>query len=150
MTTIERSAYGTFTDVLTTELNSLATNSTALTASIDNTSNHFIYVDLELEVTFGTAPVLNAGINIYLLSSVDGTNYADGSAGAPGTIPDPNLLVWTFLCRAVTTAQRKTTKPPGIEVPPGLYKLLLENKAGQTTAASANVLAYRGHELASA
>jgi hypothetical protein len=148
MVTIERSAYGTHTDVLTTELNSLANNSTAITAAIDNTSNHFIYIDVELEVTFGSAPTLNAGLNLYVVPSQDGTNYADGSAGTPGTIPAPHCLRGVFLVRAVTSAQRIILER--IEVPPGLYKLLLENKAGQTTAASGNVLAYRGHELSSA
>jgi len=53
-----------------------------------------------------------------------------------------------FLCRAVTTLQRIPLEQ--VEVPPGLYKILIRNMAGQTMAASGNVLAYRGHEMATA
>jgi hypothetical protein len=148
MATIERSAYGTHTDALTTGLNSLANGSTALSAAIDNSSDHFIYIDCELEVTFGTAPALNSPVELYVLPSQDGTNYADGSAGAPGTVPAPHCLRGVFLVRNVTSAQRVILER--IEVPPGLYKLLVRNMAGQSMAASGNVLAYRGHELSSA
>jgi hypothetical protein len=148
MTTIERSALGSATNALTTELNSLANGNTALSAAIDNSSVHALYHDLELVVTFGTAPAENTYVEVYLLPSIDGTNYDDGTAGTPGTVPRAENLVWAALLRNVTSAQRRVKKL--VEVPAGNFKYLVRNQAGQSMAASGNTLKYAAHELSSA
>lgn len=145
MATIELSAYGTIATALSTELNSLASGSSAITAALDNGTDKSIWDDLELVVTFGTAPALNAPVEVYLVPSVDGTNYVDGSSTV---LPSPNLLVGTFLVRAVTTAQRVAIRK--IELPPGLFKYLVRNQAGQAMAASGNTLKRRPYEMSSA
>lgn len=145
MATIELSAYGTIATALSTGLDSLANGSSAITAALDNGTDRSIWDDLELVVTFGTAPALNAPVEVYLVPSVDGTNYADGSATV---LPSPNLLVGTFLVRAVTTAQRVAIRK--IELPPGLFKYLVRNQAGQAMAASGNTLKRRPYEMSSA
>lgn len=145
MATIELSAYGTIATALSTELNSLASGSSAITAALDNGTDKSIWDDLELVVTFGTAPALNAPVEVYLVPSVDGTNYGDGSSTV---LPSPNLLVGTFLVRAVTTAQRVAIRK--VELPPGLFKYLVRNQAGQAFAASGNTLKRRPYEMSSA
>jgi hypothetical protein len=77
---------------LTTELNALANGSySAASAAIDNTSNLDLFDDLELTVTYGTNPTANAPVEIYLIPSTDGTNYADS------THPGPQSLRRLFL-----------------------------------------------------
>lgn len=145
MATIERSAYGTIGTALATELNSLAsgTNSAA-SAAIDNSASHAIYHDLELVCTFGTAPAANSAVEVYIVPSVDDTNYADGGGSVT---PAGNLLAGVFFVRAVTTAQRVALR--GVEVPPGSFKYVLRNTSGQAMAATSNTLRYRPHELLS-
>lgn len=147
MATIERSGYtATAVTSLSTDLNSLANNTnSAASAAHDNATEKALWHDLELVVTFGTAPAANSPVEVYLIPSVDGTNYADGG----GTVtPAPNLLVGVFYVRAVTTAQRVVIER--VEVPPGLFKYVIRNVSGQATAATGNTLKYRPHEMSSA
>ena len=148
--TIERSSYGSIATALSTGLDSLANGSTALSAAIDNSSDHAIWHDVELVVTYGTAPVENTYVELYVLPTLAATDteYADGTAGAPGVVPRATLLAGVFLLRNVTTAQRHILQR--VEVPPGRMKYLVRNMAGQAMAASGNTLKYRPHELASA
>lgn len=139
MSTIKHKAYATIASALTTELNSLATaTSSSASAAIDNTTNLELLMDLELVVTYGTNPTAGTTVDVYMVQSVDGTNYADA-------IFTNAQLVAGFPLQAVTTAQRIAVKD--VPVPPGLFKLFARNNAGQTTAASANTLKYRTHSL---
>lgn len=121
--------------ILTTELNSLANGSRVITAAIDNTSALDLWDDLELLVTFGVAPTAGLVCVLYMLISVDGTNYADGDASIA---PPLTALVGSFPPRAVTSAQRIAVR--GIQLPPLKFKYVLANSAGQTMAASGNIL----------
>lgn len=126
------------TSILTTELNSLANAAYSnASAAIDNTVQLCFWMDLELQVTYGTGPTVNLPVEIYLLPSLDGTNYPDGGgAVAPAT----NLYVGSFILAAVTTAQRLAVT--GIPVPPSKFKLVARNGADQTMAASGNIVRY--------
>lgn len=124
---------------LTTELNSITTASYSNASSaIDNSSTLYPYMDLELYVTYGTNPSTGGYVAAYLLPSVDGTNYPDGSSSVT---PAAELIVASFSLRATTSAQRLAAT--GIPVPSGLFKLMIGNFAGQTMAASGNTLKYR-------
>lgn len=146
MATIESSGYtAAAVTALTTELDGLANNTnSAASAAFDNATEKAIWHDLELAVTFGTAPADNSPVELYLLPSVDGTNYPDGG----GTVtPRPNLLAGVFFMRNITTAQRHVVQR--IEVPPGLFKYVLRNASGQAFSASGHTLKYRPHEMQS-
>lgn len=121
---------------LTTELNSLATNTrTAAGPAIDNSSNLDVYGWLEFLGTWGTNPSANAYIVIYMMPSADGTNYADGS----NTVnPGADAAIATIPILASTSAQRKIVGP--IMLPPGKLKFIVESQTGQTLAASGNTL----------
>src|SRR5512135_1438580 len=72
---------------LTTGLDSLGDGNTALSTAVDNLTDLYEYIDLELYLASfatGAAPY----VSVWVLYSVDGTNYEDGSAGTPGTVPD--------------------------------------------------------------
>lgn len=141
MATTEKYLLGSVGTLLSTELNSLANNALALSAAYDNTQGQtgdgYTLCDLELSVTYGTAPSANTAVAIWFLTSQDGTNYEDGSASVtPSRVADVTIPL-----RAVTTAQliiRRTW------LPWGKFKVLLKNDGtGQAMAASGNTLKIR-------
>lgn len=141
MATVEKWLLGTQTSLLTTGLNSLANNARAISAAFDNTigqtGDGYTLCDVELVVTYGTAPTANTGCSVWFLGSQDGTNYEDGDASTtPARAPDV-----VFPLRAVTTAQRIIRR---VWLPWGLMKVLLINDGtGQAMAASGNTLKVR-------
>lgn len=141
MAVTEKYLLGSVTSLLTTGLNSLANNALAVSAAYDNTQgaagDGYTLCDLELVVTYGTAPAANTGCSVWFLASQDGTNYEDGDASTtPARNPDVVLPV-----RAVTTAQRVIRRA---WLPWGLSKALLKNDGtGQAMAASGNTLKIR-------
>jgi hypothetical protein len=135
-------AVGTQRNVLTTELNSLANNALVLGSAIDISTGASdlgkLYADIELLVTFSAAPTANTSILVWILRTLDGTNYEDGST----SVQPLRLFDASFPLRATTAAQRITKR---IQLPPGNnFKFLLKNDAsGQAFAASGNILSIR-------
>lgn len=135
---------GSQASLLTTELNSLTNNSAALSAAYNNTQgggsgDGYVLADLELSVTYGTAPTANTVCSVWFLQTQDGTNYEDGSNTGPiipGRMPDV-----VFPLRNVNTAQRIIRT---VTIPQGNFKVLLRNDGtGQSMAASGNTLKIR-------
>lgn len=132
--------------VLGTELNSLANNTKCTAGSaIDNSSSGSnpqldTFADFECNVTFGTNPTANSLLDLYLIPSLDGTNYADIA-----TVPSSIYYACSFPVQANTSAQLIVAQ--GVRLPPGKFKAVLYNNAtGQTLAASGNTIemfAYR-------
>jgi len=125
---------GTIVTLMSTELNSLANNTTAAASGdFDNSTNLNPWGLFELVCEYGVAPTANTVIGLWLISKIDGTNYEDYSAIEPARSPDV-----MFRVRAVTTAQRITVRGmlrPGLQLP------VARNLAtGQTLAASGNTI----------
>jgi hypothetical protein len=129
---------GSITTLLSTELNSLATNGLKVPASSGTYSagGGYLLAELELVVTFGAAPTANTGVSVWFIRAVDATpNYEDGydAAVTPGRAADV-----VFPLRAVTTAQRIIRR---IVIPPGTWIPLLKNDGtNQSFAATGNTL----------
>jgi len=143
---VKWSALGTFTtaiagaDVAPT-LKNLANNGQKLGNEIDNaTSARNMYADFDLLCKFQAAPSAGGYVALYLMQSVDGTNYADGS---DSVTPPATALVGTFPVRAVTDAQRVALRH--VLLPATKFKPLVINKSGQamTNVDDENVLSYR-------
>jgi hypothetical protein len=136
MTILQLKAYTGVQPVMTTELNALgATTGKAISAAMDNSTNLDIWADFELSVTFASAPVLNTIVELYLLPSIDGATYPDGSASV---LPAPSLYAAGFPVRAVSTAQVIVAR--GVPLPPGLFKMLVQNTTAQAFPASGSTL----------
>lgn len=73
----------------------------------DNSANLYEWGEFEFAGTFGTAPTANTTIDLYLVPSADGANYADGGGAVA---PDIGDYACSFQVRAVTTAQRRVRK----------------------------------------
>jgi hypothetical protein len=136
MATIQLGNYAGTITAMSTELNSLgATSGKAISSAQDNSATLALFDDVELNVTFGSAPTAGTVVELYLVTSIDGTNYADGSSSV---LPQSSLYVGGFAVRAVTSAQRMHIR--GVALPPGLFKYLLQNTTNQAFPASGSTL----------
>lgn len=140
---VEKYKLGTIATLLSTELNSLANNTNAISTTAYNNvqggggGDGFVECEVELTVNFSVAPSANSGFSVWFLASPDGTNYEDGGASVtPSRLP--NVV---FPLRAVTGVQRITRRT---FAPAGIFHTLQRNNAtGQTIAASGNTLKLR-------
>jgi len=86
-------------NVLTTELNSLGDgNTTALSSEIDNTSNKYMLADFQLDLASVTISSTSAYCTLFVIPTVDGTNYPDWGSSTYGNY-DAAYAVGTFLFR---------------------------------------------------
>lgn len=129
MPTTEKYLLGSQSTVLSTSA-TLANNALVASSAYDNTQGQtgdgYAECDLELAVTFGTAPTAGTAASIWFLRSQDGTNYEDGSSSVtPARSPDLVIPV-----NASTSAQRIIRSAV---LPPGKITVLLKNDGtGQT------------------
>jgi hypothetical protein len=138
---------GTWTQLLSTELNALANNAGGLqvvgtNAAFDNTTGLWFWGDFEAIFTFGTAPTAGANLDLYLLPLCsDGTTYADGAGGTTPTTVAAHYKL-SFPVRAVTTAQRVVVTD--VPIPGGQFLVLLvNNTTGQALAATGHTVKMR-------
>lgn len=144
--TIQLGPYRGLSSVMTTGLNALAaTTGKAISSAIDNTANLDVFDDLELSVTFASAPIVGSVVEVYLLPSIDGgTTYPDGSASVT---PQSALFAGGFAVRAVTTAQVMLVR--GVALPPGFFKYLIQNTTNQAFPATGSTLERNPYQLQS-
>lgn len=122
------------TTLLSTGLNSLTNGSRAVSGADNNDTDLALYGDFECN--FGSAAFgSGAFVSLYILESVDGTNYEDGDAS---TTPASSALLCNIMFRNATAAQIHAVR--GIPLPPTKFKILLINNTGVTLASSGNTL----------
>lgn len=125
--------------LLSTEMNSLGNGSNKITTTAhDNTgaNNRYMYADFEFYIAEqASARSAGAFVALYILPSVDGTNFAYG-----GDSLDPASDKWraNFQFDAVVTARYGTIE--GILLPNAKFHVLVMNETGQAFAASGNTL----------
>ena len=106
-------------------------------AEIDNGTNLDDTMDLEVIINCATAPTANTVLSLYVLYSLDGTNYEDGAAGQqPVGVP-----LTAIPARNVTGAQRVSVR--GAVISPLKFKLLAWNALGQTSTTTVTAKTYR-------
>ena len=132
---------GSDSTVASTSLNSLANDAKDESAEIDNSTDLYLFDDVEWHNgTFGGAPSAGAVIELYCVSiELDGTGYEDGE---DGTVDPPSAnLVGVFNIRASTAAQTHMLRQ--VPIPNNKYKYVVWNKTGQALNASGNTLRRR-------
>lgn len=120
------------TSLMTTELNSLgsAAFASALTA-YDNTTGAY-WGDFEW-FSNQTGNFSGGGtIDLYLLESVDGTNFANTGG------PPPNAYAGSFVVQAESSSARYALR--GVSLPPSKFRAYVKNAGGIGLSASANTL----------
>jgi len=130
---------------LSTELNSLLNGANKLGAEVDNSTNLYMFEDLEIYIaTLDLSAATNPHIKIYLLISQDGTNYPDGSDSID---PVETNAVYSAALRKANSAHRAIIR--GVVLPPGKFKYLIQNQAGADLPASGNTLKRRSYNTQS-
>ena len=106
-------------------------------SAIDNATNLDDTMDLQVTINCTSAPVANTVLYVYLLFSIDGTNYEDGSTSMqPVKVP-----IASIPARAVTGAQ--VVSVSGIPIPPQPFKIAVWNALGQTSTTTVLADTYR-------
>ena len=142
MALITWSDLSTLTTYLDTELNALANGANKIGAEIDNTVDKETNMLLELYLGLqGGARDSGAYLPVYIVKSVDGTNY---EFGGDALDPPAASLIGVFTLDAAATARYVGLEIP---IPPCKFKILVINETGQALAGTLNTLKYRTYTL---
>jgi len=127
----------------TTSLNSLANAAySTVESAFDNTANSDQFACFEFICTSTVTVGAAAYVQIYLVQSVDGTNYEDApSSSNPGT----HMLYATINLNNSTALKRAIS--PWVRIPPGKFKTVVYNAAGVALPATGNsVIVYTDND----
>jgi hypothetical protein len=135
---------------LSTELNSLADGSVCALSSVGGSSGEFdngtdlaIFADVQIDLASLTISSTSAFVAVYVIPTVDGTNYPDWSSGAVGNYHQQYLAGIAFVKNvSATTARANLT---GVAMPPGKYKVAVRNGLGAAFASSGNTVKFRAY-----
>lgn len=126
---LEQAAVTLHTAGGTTANNVQQAASTVLNCTAGGNAAEMFFADFELNTGFGSAPAVGAVINLYLIPSIDGTNYADYDA-TNHNMP-PACFVGAFIVNKAATASQRM---PITNVPlrPLKYTVVVDNQSAQT------------------
>lgn len=140
MTSLGKWTSTTLTTVMSTELNTLSSATTATTVGntgpFDNTGNLNIYADIEINLA-SFSPAAGAYVALYILEAVDGTDYPGQSASDLRLTATQQLCVIPIGITA-STAQRVVIR--NIEIPPTKFNFVFDNQTGASLASSGNTV----------
>lgn len=130
-------AYDTLQSYLSSELTGVANNANKLGAAIDFTTagwDRKVYLDIELYLpSTDLSGETNPAINLWMIGTLDGTNFEDGSDTINPAKP-PNMII---SLRAVNGVQRVVQR--FLLTTPNKGKILIENRTGATILAGATL-----------
>lgn len=154
MTDVTHSGYKAAAQTaLSTELNSLANDTwSVLSSEIDNSVTKYMFADIEVNLAAPGAAATGAdsAINVYLVPSLDDTNFPtyQASGSAPEQENEQYFVGAVTLTGAASTACRGVIR--GVELPAGKFKLGVRNLANDALNASGNTVKWRPWQYASA
>ena len=111
-----------------------------LGSAIDNRTNLDQFCTIEVLANFSVAPTANKIISVYVLYSVDGVNFEDGST----TVDPTKSPVGVLVTRNVIGNQRVVIH--GVPLDPHQFKVLVVNDADQTATVTVSLYTTR-HEV---
>lgn len=125
MATVTWTSYGTWTTALSTEMDSLAVDATAISAAIDNSVDLKLFMDVEVYIaSVDLSAQTNPAIYLWLIGRSNGTDFEDGDS----TTISPRAPDVVVPLAAVNRAQRVLTRMA--VTTPDQFKILVQNKAG--------------------
>jgi len=149
MSDAKLSGYKTATTAITwasgQDLVSLGDNEwTDLSDAIDNSTDLYLSVDLECVLASAAFTGGDAVIEVYLIPSIDGTNYPNWTGNATTEEQENGqYFVGSFMTSGATVAQRAALRD--IALPNGKYKWGFRNRTNVALAASGNTISWRPH-----
>lgn len=139
------------TTVLSTELNSDVTGQLTVSAAQDNDAGLDLYIDIEVvHNTYGSS--VNAGTkvaDIYLLPTVDGTNYPTNDSDSTTLYPEAKYIVGSVVKMSATGTGGCRSIIAGVPLPSRDYKIAHLNTSGVTLASSGNTVIARTYKAQS-
>lgn len=127
----------------TQTLDSLTDNEwTDLSNEIDNSTNKYDRVDLRIDLASLTPTGTDAGLEIYLVPSIDGTTYPDWTGNSTSD-QQQNQLFYVGFVPLATGAAVKDGVLRDVSLPNGKYKFGVRNRANVTLAADAGDIYWR-------
>ena len=127
---------------VTNAINSAATDVPKLSDEVDNSTNKYLAIDLELNFNWLTGTP-DGTVDVYLAASADGTTYADDAETA-------NLLFLASVTPDSATNTNTVTKIIRVEQVPKKWKLLVINTDTLALGATNNTVNYVGVDLSNA
>ena len=132
---------GAIVTAATTELNTLANNTGALSAEQDNTTNNWQFAHIEFVFTSTSNATAGALMKLYVAIAADGTNYDDLSTVA--NVAQAQYL-GAVVCRAANSHRLVLLDVP---LPVGVkFKFAFVNGSGQALL-SVNSLKYKPYKF---
>jgi len=127
--------------LMSTDLNALANIAVNVGAVLpDNTTNRYFYAEFELILaSVDLSAQTNPAVELYMVPSYDGTNYADTGTDASTTVYPPAQYLVAVLGVAETSAAHRAVSPH-IMMDPLKYTPVVINKTGAALAATGNTL----------
>ena len=127
--------------LMSTDLNALADDTVNVGGTaIDNTTNRYFYAEFELVLaSVDLSAVDNPGVELYLVPSYDGTNYADTGTDGSSTAYPPTQYLVAVLGVAETSAAHLAVSPH-VMLDPLKFTPVVINKTGAALGATGNTL----------
>lgn len=123
---------------------------TSLSDEIDNSSTKYMLADFELVLGSAAFTGTDSAIEVYLVPSVDGTNYPNWTDNVTTDEQENNpYYIGSFVTSGTTAAQRMTSLR-NVALPNGTFKIGIRNRSNVSLAASGNTLKWRPHQYSSA
>ena len=120
-----------------------------LSDEIDNSTNKYYLADLDLALGSAAFTGSDAGIEVYIVQTVDGTNYPDWTGNTTSEAPEQSHYFVAFMPLTAATAARRvvSSSQSPVKMPNGKFKFGIRSRANVTLAGSGNTLYYRPHSL---
>lgn len=132
----------------TQTLNSLSDNEyTDLSDEIDNSTNKYAFADFYLEMGSAAYAGVDSGYELFVVPSVDGTNYPTWTGNGTSDESENALFYAGFMPTTASTAAQKMVLRQ-VPLPQGKFKLAVRSRANVAGPASGNTLYWRPHSYA--
>lgn len=129
-------------------LTSLTDNEyTDLSDEIDNSTNKYMFADIEIVLGSAAFTGTDSGIEIYLITCQDGTNYPTWTGNGTTDEQENNGFFVGFVSTTGTTAAQRMVLRD-VELPNAKYKFAFRNRGNVTLAGSGNTATWRPHTVA--
>lgn len=115
--------------------------------AVDNSTNKYMFADVEIVLASAAFTGTDSGIEVYLIPSVDGTNYPTWTGNGTADEQENNGFFVGFVSTTGTTAAQRMVLRD-VELPNGLYKWAFRNRGNVTLAGSGNSASWRPHSVA--
>lgn len=123
---------------------------TELSDEINNGTDKHLLADWEFNMASASPTGTDAGLEIYVVRSVDGTNYPTWVSGvATEQVSNQQYFRDFAVLGAIATSAQRVTNNFPLLLPPGKYKLGFRNRANVALATSGNSFYLRPHAMLS-